>query len=211
MSFEKKYLKYKKKYLDLIKLQVGQRYKTSLNLEGGASTTAAAAEEDNKEKKRILILSSHQNKMTAMIYNLLFNNNDELENYITRWKQLHNKNDMTKIEVLTQFGFDNYGTLKIDKINAINIRIQIIGGDRFNFRNFFSPELILPMNTFPENLIVYIVRHGEAINNILNQTMIEELTNINLKSDLSTLKVGGSAKSGSSAKGGESAGSDGGY
>jgi hypothetical protein len=207
MSFEKKYLKYKKKYLDLIKLKIGQRYKTSLNLEGGASTTAAA-EEDNNEKKRILILSSHQNKMTAMIYNLLFNNNDELENYITRWKQLHNKNDMTKIEVLTQFGFDNYGTLKIDKINAINIRIQIIGGDRFNFRNFFSsPELILPMNTFPENLIVYIVRHGEANHNILNTKMIEELEN--LKGNLSTLKVGGSAKSGSSAKGGESGG--GGY
>lgn len=206
MSFEKKYLKYKKKYLDLIKLKIGQRYKTSLNLEGGASTTAA--EEDNKEKKRILILSSHQNKMTAMIYNLLFNNNDELENYITRWKQLHNKNDMTNIQVLTQFGFDNYGTLKIDKINAINIRIQIIGGDRFNFRNFFSsPELILPMNTFPENLIVYIVRHGEANHNILNTKMIEELEN--LKGNLSTLKVGGSAKSGSSAKGGESGGGGG--
>ena len=172
MSFEKKYLKYKKKYSDLIKLQIEQRYKTSLNLEGGSHLVAA------ENKKRILILSSHQNNMRGMIYNLLFNNN-MLENNITKWKDKNNKHNITNSEVLTQFRFDNYGTLKIEKKDSTNIGIQIIGDDKSNFRDFFNNhELILPMNKFPNNLIVYIVGHGEAINN--NTIMIEELAKINL-------------------------------
>jgi hypothetical protein len=41
-----KYLKYKQKYLDLKKEQKGQRYKESLNLEGGSNTSLACSNGD---------------------------------------------------------------------------------------------------------------------------------------------------------------------
>ena len=159
MSYQEKYLKYKNKYLDL-KKQIGN----------GNST--------NNNNKIIFIISSHHNRMISMIFDILSQMGKSIPRYNGDNIEPPLENN-TENPHKVSFILNNCTTLKIFKENNdIKINIKMIypfdNNPKSKFKNIefinnYNLSLILP--DYPDNLIIYLVRHGEGYHNISNNNL----------------------------------------
>jgi hypothetical protein len=152
MEYSDKYLKYKNKYLNLKKMLAGGIHSKS-------------------NDKIIFIISSHHNRMVTMILDILQTMGESIPRYIG--DEL--SPEINKSLPLNQqkFLLDNCTTLKImkegDKVIIKMLHPETPSKEDYKSKadiNSLNLQIIIP--EYPDNLIVYLVRHGEGKHNVFN-------------------------------------------
>jgi hypothetical protein len=154
-----KYLKYKNKYLNLKKILVGgNEVKTNLS----------------SSDKKIFIISSHHNRMVTMIFDFLQKMGLPIPRYIGDGLDPEiDRSDPSLPPNQQKFILDNCTTLKIIK-EGDQVKISMLYPESRVKEESKSKTDIDGLNLhiiwpeYPDNLIVYLVRHGEGEHNIFD-------------------------------------------